>query len=809
MDGWIQDVRFAARSFVRYPGFTAAVIGTLSLGIAANVAIFTVVSGILIQPLPFERPHDIVILDQLNPNGFRASVSIPNYYDWSTRNRSFEAVAAFNPTNAPLTGPEGADMMKVDRVMGEFFDLLGVMPLLGRVISPADAEPGGEAIAVLTYGAWVRRFGADPAVLGQTVTLWNAPFEIVGVMPRDFAFGEDGIEAYVPLGLFSRALEWDTRSSGNGTMVVARLSPGVSIEAAQADMNRLAGEIEAEEGPEPGIGQIEVLTDWYVGEARLQIVLLMGAVVLVLLIACANVANLLLARGERRRQEIALRASLGAGRRRVARQLLTESLLLGGTGGLVGTVVGGLSVPVLVSILPAHLPAPMLDRVGVDPTVLLFALATSLATALVFGFVPALRGSGTDLVSALKGGRSSGGYGHNRVVMDALIAAEVGLSLILLVGAGLLIQSLSNLREVDKGFDEEGVVTLRFPVSTTEYTTQEEWLAFHGEFADRVRALPGVSHASSANLFPLSGSNWERGIAPEGGEDVEIREPVLYTIADVDYFGALGIEIVRGRGFTEADRLGSPLVTVIDEPMAEKFWPGENPIGKRVTYEVDEATGLIPIFRTVVGVAKHVRNYDLAAPSRVGVYSPIRQASNWGFTTYMVIRSQLDPGTVVSAVRAELRAMDPGVPIYLVRPLEAVVDARLSTETALQRLLAVFGALALILAFVGIYGVVSYSVAARRRETGIRMALGAQRASVLAALVGSGMRPTVAGAAVGLVGAWVLTRLLTTFLFGVTPLEPVVVSGALTVLLAAGGLAAYFPARRASRVEPGRVLRED
>ena len=555
------------------------------------------------------------------------------------------------------------------------------------------------------------------------------------------------------------------------------------------------------------------LAELSIGDVRTPIWILMGAVGLVLLIACANVANLLLVRGDGRRRELAVRSALGAGRVRVLRQLLTESVLLGLGGGAVGILLALGAIRGMVSSLPDDVPRMIVERIGMDSTVLSFTLALSLLTGLVFGLAPALRLVRPNLVATLKdGGRGASGQDRSRL-RSGLVIAEVGLSLMLLAGAGLLVKSLGELHDVDKGFDETNVLTTRIPVPDSKYDTEEKWRAFFTELTERAKALPGVEYASVSQIFPLSGSSWETSISPEGIDpfDSDNRDSVLYYIADVEHFDVLGIEILRGRKFDERDVVGAQLAIIIDETMAEKYWPGEDPLGKRITMEWERNDEeQLPIFRTVVGVAKHVRHYELEETSRIEAYLPFRQTPRWwGFPCYLMVRSNIDPAGLVAMIRSEVEAIDPDQPMMLVRTLTDIVDAQLSLYIAMRALLLIFSALALSLATVGIYGVMSFVVAERSREIAIRMALGAEAGQVLGMVCAQGVRLAAVGIVVGVVGALAVTWGLQGVLYGVGSTEWVTMLAVSAILGVVALSAAYLPARRATRVDPATVLRND
>ena len=818
MDTVFQDLKFVFRSFARRPGFTAAVLLTLGLGIGANTAIFSVVNGVLFNPLPFEAADRLVTPNVMSTQGFYISTSIPNYYDWKDRSRSFEAFGAYRGATAVLTGLDRPEVVRTRQVLGDFFEVLRVDAAIGRAITAEESEPGGPAIATVSHRFWENRLGSDPEVLGRTLTLSDQPFEIIGVMPEGFGFPSTTDDVYLPMGYFSETLAWNTRASSSGTRAIGRLLPGVSIEQAQIDLSRITQAIRESEDERAAAPELVSVSDLYVGDIRTPVWILMGAVGFVLLIACANVANLLLARGEGRQRELAIRAAMGAKRNRVIRHLLTESLVLGLSGGILGVALASLAVTAMVRSLPDTIPSFLTSRIAIDPTVLGFTFALALATGLIFGFVPAWRSSNPNLVSALKEGGRGGSSRGRQSMRSALVVAEVALSLLLLTGAGLLIKSLDELRQVDKGFDETNILTLNVPLSESRYSEESVWQAFQTELLQRVKALPGVEFAATSNIIPLGGNSWETGIAPEGVDpyDGDNRASVLNMIVHTEYFDAMGIPIIRGRGFTLADDAANPPVAIVDESLAERYWPGEDPIGKQVTMEwdMDDQPGLsegdVPVYRTIVGVAGHVRHYELQEPSRIEIYRPMLQANDtWGFSPFLIAKTATDPAALTQAIRDEITAMDADQPVLLVRTMTDVVESQLATFSAMRGLLVIFGALALVLAAIGIYGVMSYSVAQRVREIGIRVALGAQAGHVRWLMSKQSLRLALAGLALGLVGAVALTRALQSVLFGVGAAEPVTMVSVSVILLAVTIVATYVPAARATRIDPGIVLREE
>lgn len=816
MGTFLQDVRYAIRTLIARPSFAVVIIGTLGLGIGANTAIFSVVNGVLLRPLPVLEPDRLVRPDVIAPHtGFQISASVPNVRDWRERNRSFQTFGANAGRSRTLTGGDVPEVLETRIVIGDFFETLGVEPALGRVIRADETFEGAPAIAVLTHAFWQRQFGGRMDVLGQTLTLNGESFEVVGVMPPDFVFPYGTTDLFLPMGYFEQNLCWRNRDCSQGAWVVARLADGVTLEMAQQDMDRVQRELEAEQGEQVAGLRLVGLADQYVGEIRSRLWLLMGAVGFVLLIACANVASLLLARGEGRRREIALRTALGADRARVVRQFLTESLILAGLGGLLGLALAWIGVQAIVPLIADAIPSAVVDRIGLDPTVLLFTSGAVLAAGILFGLAPTLRASRTDLVRELKeGGRGSAGPSRQRM-RSGLVVAEVALSLVLLIGAGLMVQSLSRLRGVDKGFNEESVFTARVALPAFKYEDKEAVWGFFDRLLEGVSAEPGVLSASLSNIVPLAGNSWENRIWPEGvPRDRETADSFLFQMVSEGHFQTLQIPLVRGRGFTTGDRDGSTLAVVIDETMAELFWPGEDPIGRRVTFESGvsdrgEVEGE-PIYRTVVGVVRNVRHYELESPSRIQAYVPMAQSrGSWTRTMALMVRTSGDPALAAGWVRRALRAMDPDVPLADVQTLEQVVSSAMSSTVALGTLLTVFSVVALLLSAVGLFGLMSYTVMQRVREIGIHMALGANALDVVRSVSAQGLKLAVGGVIIGLLAAVGLTRTMTAALFEVDPVDPILYGGFALFLVAVVSVAAFVPARRATRVDPAIVLRED
>jgi putative ABC transport system permease protein len=811
-----QDLRFAVRMLRKRPGFTAIAVLTIALGIAANTSIFSVVNGVLLRPLPVAEQDRLVVPNVIAPSGFEISLSIPNFKDWREQSSTIESMGANASRSRTLTGGDRPQMVSTRIILGDWFETLGVAPILGRLIESDETWAGAEPIAVITHGFWQRHFGGSPDALGRTMVLDGETFTVIGVMPAEFVFPSADTDIFVPMGFYSERMCWENRGCSQGSWAIGRLADGTSIGSAQADLDRIAIGITEAEGEQQAVARLESLTDAYVGDIRRQMWILMAAVGFVLLIACANVASLLLARGESRRRETALRTALGAGQGRMIRQFMTESVVLGLTGGILGLALAWIGIRLLVPMLPADIPTVMQGNIGMDLNVLLFTFAAAALAGLLFGIAPAIRAARPDLNVELKeGSRGSVGKGRQRL-RSGLVIGEVALSLVLLIGAGLMIQSLGQLQKVDKGFKPENVFTARVQLPRIRYEDQAAAWSFYQEFIERVEALPGATSASLSQIVPLQGNSWENFIFPEGVEfEQENGRSVLYHMITPDHFKTLGIPIIQGRGFNLADREGAERVIVVDERMAEQFWPGENPIGKRVTYETEEVPddfeGDAPrLWRTVIGVAQNTRHYELESPSRVQMYVPIQQSGRgWTTSMYVLVKTPGDPLLITDLVRRELGLMDPDVPLTDVETMEGYVDQALAGSRAMGRLLTVFSAVALFLSAIGIFGVMSFSVVQRLREIGIRMALGAKAGDVVRMVSRQGLNLTLIGVALGLVAAFGLTRLMASILYGVSPADPVTFGGVAVFLVGVSFLATWIPAQRATRVDPVIVLREE
>jgi len=800
-----KDVRFGLRTLVKSPGTTLAALLALALGIGANSAIFSVVSGVLLKPLPYPEPDRLMIVMAKNPTaGFpRFSVSVPDFEDWRRLNRSFEGLVALRPGRFNLTGGDRPEALQGTRVSADFFRVLKMEPKLGRGFHAEEDRPGGERVVVLSDALWRRRFGADPKILGRPVMLDGESRLVVGVAAPGLDFPSK-TEIWMPL-----AMDAAPESRGaHYLMVLGRLKPEVSEEKAGTEMAGIAAQLERQyPDSNSGWGNLVIpLRELVVEDIRTALLILLVFVSFVLLIACADVANLLLARVAAREREIALRAALGADRVRLVRQMLTESLVLFLAGGGLGLLLAQWGTRALIALNPDGIPRSR--EVHLDGRVLLFTLAVSLATGLLFGLVPALSAAGRGLSDSLKeGGRGMAGGVRGRLVRDSLVLAQVALTLVLLVGAGLLIQSFSRLQAVNPGFRPEGALTVQMALPEAKYEEPARQVAFYQGVLERVRALPGVEHAGFLYPLPLSGRNMILAFSIEGRPDPPPNAVPSTNVraATPGAFPALGVTLRRGRLFDERDNEAGLPVLVINETMAARVWPGENPLGKRITF--DDRTDPKARWHTVVGVVGDVRHEALSEESGSEAYWP--QFQDPIPLATLVVRGPGDPALLTAPIREAVRAIDPDLPLDKVAPLDSVVAASLAQSRFKAVLLALFAGLALVLAIVGVYGVVSYSVAQRTHEIGIRMALGAHRESVLRLVVRQGMTKVLIGLGLGLLGAWYASRFLAGQIYGLSATDPLTFVTVPLALAAVALAANYLPARRATRVDPLVALRRD
>ncbi|MBI4503049.1 MAG: ABC transporter permease [Gemmatimonadetes bacterium] len=803
------EIRVATRALARRPGFTVTALLTVAIAVAANTAIFSVVRGVLLAALPFSRPAELVTIDVRSSQNHLISASVPNFRDWTAQNRSLRSTAAVAPWSMTATGNGPATALGVRVVLGDFFGTLGLEPRLGRLFNPGETEREQDPVVVLGYRYWRTTLGADPGVVGRPILLDARPYVVAGVLKEGEGFPNPEVSVYVPLGTIP-GLPWDDRRSSFGLEIIGRLRPETTVEQGRLDLARVGLQVKAANASDTALPELRSLTDYFVGDIRLTLWLLMGAVTLVLLIAAANVANLLLARAEERRQEMAVRTALGADRGRLVRQTLIESILLALAGGAIGAAgaVGGLSI--LLGLFADTLPSVARPRIQLNGQVLAFSLGLTILTGLLFGLVPALRASRVNLADEVKTRtRSSGGRDQLR---NGLVVSEMALAVVLLIGAGLMLKTIDRLRHADKGFDPSHVLSARVLLPSPAYDDTTRWSNFYSGALERLRATPGVTGAAVSQLVPLSRRSWERGIWPEGVPATPgTGQSVLFNIVSADYFRTLGVEVVKGRPFTESDREGAPLVAIIDESMTARFWPNHDPVGKRVTFEKTGGGHMgEPIYRTVVGVAKNVRHYELANPSRIQVYVPWVQRGFGGTPELAImIKTSGPPREMGTTLRRIVADLDRDVPVSDVRTVDDYVESGLSANRTLGDLLGTFAAIALALSAVGIFGVMSYTVAQRTREIGVRMAIGATRTEVLRWVTGRALLLAVLGAAIGLAAAAALSRVLAGLLYQVSPLDPTTFAGVAALLIGAALAAALVPAQRATSVDPVEALRQE
>ena len=803
----LNDLRYAVRMLAKSPAFSLIAILTLGLAIGANSAIFSVVNAVLLRPLPYPHSEQLVRVFGKQPQLDLAPNSPANFLEWKEENQVFERIGTYVGQGFNLLGGDKPERVIGARVSADLLQLLGVQPALGRFFTNDEDQEGRGQVVILSHDFWRSRFGGDPNTVRQTITLNDRPYTVIGVMPAGFAFPSTRTQVLVPVAF--NAAERKTRDT-NFIDVVARLKPGVSIEQARANMNAVARS-QAERYPKTntGIGVTLVsLQDHIVGDVRPMLVVLLGAVAFVLLIACANVANLLLARAATRQREMAIRGALGASRSRIVRLLLTESVLLAVVGGAVGLLLAIWSLDLLVSLKPANL--PRLAEIGVNRTVFLFILAVSVFTGLVFGVAPALQVSKMDLNEGLKESSRGGSDSPRRHRVRAfLVVSEVALSLVLLVGAGLMIRSFSRLLAVDPGFKADHVLTAFVSLPVSKYPKREEQTAFFDRLLERLRNVPGVSAAGIVTDIPLYGGS-STGFDVEGRPEAApgTRSMTDYRLINSDYFSAMGMKLVKGRAFSRYDTEAAPGVVIINETMAVRYFAGEDPIGRRLDLSGDPKD-----LREIVGVVADVRNYGVDAEVKPEVYVPFLQsAPNYlsGVVSAMtiVVRSAVEPTALATALREQVQALDKDQPVSEIRTMEWYLADSMSQRRFNMLLLGAFAGLALILAAVGIYGVIAYTVTQRTHEMGIRIALGAKGGDILWLVLGNAMATTLTGIALGLGAAFALTRLLRSLLYQVSPTDPFIFAAIPLLLVSVAVIATYLPARRAMKVDPIRALRE-
>lgn len=794
-----QDIRFSLRLLAKSLSFTLIAIFTLALGIGANTAIFSVVNAALLRPLPYKQAEQLVLVYTKTNKVARDSTAWPDLRDWQAQSRSFAALAAYVPQSVNLTGRTEPGRLVGGFVSADFFKLLGVEAAQGRAFLKGEDEKGAAPVAILSYALWRDRFGADPKLLGQTLTLNNQLFTVVGVTPEGFRAPYSDVEVWLPI-QYHPSFSSDRKMANLD--VFGRLNPGVTRAQAQTEMETIAARL-AQQYPETNKDRSVNITDLQallVEGLKRSLLVLFGVVVCVLLIACANVANLMLSRVIARQQEFALRAALGASRLQLVRQLLTESLLLSLMGGGLGLLLGVWGMDALAASSAANLP-PLVE-VKLDWVVFGFTLGATILTSLIFGLLPALRFSRLDLNDALKDGSRTAGAGRgSQRLRGALVVTQMALALVLMVGAGLMMRSFLNLRGVEPGFDARNVLTLEYRIPRNKYPEPEQQWRFHEQVVARVHALPGVEAAAAVGAIPHSGNFGGSGFTlPDRATPPAGQEPRAQTNrVDAHYFRTLRIPVLQGRVFTEQDQLKTAPVIVVNQTLVRRYWPNENPLGKQVRLLSPDVTA------SVIGVVGDVRHYSLDEPDLPQIYVAYAQQPH--IFASLAVRTAGDPLSLANAVREAIWSVDKEQPVWKIRTLEWLLQRSLGPQRFLLQLLGTFSLLALLLASVGIYGVLSYAVTQRTREIGIRAALGATGADILRLVLKQGVKLSLLGLSLGLLAALFLTRLMKGMLFGVHTTDPLTFAG-IALLLALVALAAcWIPARRAAKVDPLVALR--
>jgi putative ABC transport system permease protein len=814
MESLVSDVRYAFRTLWKSKGFATVALVTIALGIGANSAIFSVVNAVLLRPLPYPAPDRLVTLWTQFPAGGDPifAVSPAEYLDYRAESRAFAEMGAFSVGTSTVTGEGAAARIEVAATSASLFQVLGFRAHVGRLYTAEDDRPGNNQVAVLSHGFWLRRYGGTGDALGQSLVINGVAYEIIGVMAEGVKLPGATADVWVPFG-YDRAQITDR--SGHFLEVVGRLAPNATYGSAVAELEAILArwpDVYAGQhtpNPETHPMTLIALNDHLLGGIRPAMLVLAGAVGAVLLLACANVANLLLARGEGRSREIGLRAALGAGRGRISRQLLTESVVIAVAGGGLGLVLGKLGIDMLVRLEPGEI--PRLGQVGLDASVVAFTVALSVATGVVFGLLPSLKASRTDLTTILTSGGRSGGQGHDtRRTLSGLVVAQVALAVVLLIGSGLLLKSFAVLQRVDPGFTPDNRLAFDVGLAAADYPDMEAIMGFYGAVTEGVGALPGVTDVAVVRNLPLHLYSRQEGVQIEGkvNSENEGSYPIQYQGVSPEYFSVMGVPLLRGRVFDRTDRRGGPVVAVINETMARTYWPDEDPLGWRM----DPGFARDIDWITVVGVVGDVRQTDLAATVKPEMYVSLEQVPGgfgWIRSASVIVRTDLDADALSSSIRAVVAGVDEDVPVANLQSLKAVVAETLNEERFVMLLLAIFAGGALLIAAVGVYGVISFSVARRTQEIGIRMALGAPQRRVLGEIVSSGTRLAAAGAAIGVTLAFLSSRVLESQLYGVSVRDMFVFTTGAGMLLLVSLVASLVPAYRASRVDPNASLRTE
>jgi putative ABC transport system permease protein len=809
MEALWQDLRYGVRMLAKAPGFTVTAILTLALGIGANTAIFSFVYGVLLQPLPYRNPSRLIVLNETNPKVGSVSVSYPNFLDWRAQSHAFSQMAAVHDVGFNLAGVTQPENISGEAVSPTFLSMLGVRPYLGRDFDLSEEKAGTAPVMLLSYALWQSHLGADPNAVGRIITLDGRSFTIVGVLPPNFR-SVDKTDVLEPIGVWATKNPDATERGERGDLVViGRLAPGVTFARARAEMDGIAARLASEyplANDQCGV-KLQPIRDVFVGDMRPAILVLFGAVMFVLLIACANVANLFLVRGATRTKEIALRIAFGASPGRIIRQMLTESFVLALLGGVLGVAlaIGG------IRGMGRLIPADMLSgaAINLNGAVLLFAGGVVVLAAFIFGLAPAMHSTRPDVQSELKeGARTSTAGTQQQKLRAALAIAEISLAMVLMAGAGLMMNSLYRLLSVNPGFRTDRVLTMEMDLRTQQYATDSAIHNFWQQVLDRVRTLPGIESSAVGTVVPFTDNHNRGDITIEG-----MPQPRPgswphpdYHIVSAAYVRTLGIPLLRGRTFTDADNENAPLVGMINAKLAREFFAHEDPIGKRFTFGHATAANP-PKWITIVGLVGDTKLYGLENPARLEVYIPFRQDTASDMD--LLVKSALDPAALISSIRGVVASIDKNEPIFAISTMDQLRSDSVSTRRITLVLLGAFSGLALALATIGIYGVISYSVAQRIHEIGIRMALGAQHQNVLRMVLGQGGKIALAGIGTGIVAALALTRMMSSLLFSVNATDPATFAAGALLLAVVALLACYIPARRAMRVDPMVALRHE
>jgi putative ABC transport system permease protein len=790
-----QDLRYGARRLLKTPGFTLVAVLTLALGIGANTAMFSVVNAVLLRPLPFPEPERLMLVTAKGTSNF-SNFAAPDFRDLATQNHSFSQLGAYATSTFNLSGGSEPERINGARISTSLLPTLGVQPLYGRNLTAEEDQEGGQKVALLSYGLWQRQFGADQEVVGRQIRLDEQSYTIIGVLPPELNFPADK-ELFVPLALDARAL---TNYEGYFLTIIARLQAGVTRPQADAELATIIKP--GERGPRFEKLQVLGLQEALVGDVRTMMLVLMGAVLFVALIACANLANLMLTATARRQKEIAVRLSLGAGRGRVVRQFLTESLLLAGLGGIAGLLLAYWAMTLVNAMLPGTI--PRIGKIGIDGWVLGFTSALTVTAGLLFGTLPALRASQTALTETLKAGsRTLGGSLGSRRLRASLIVSQVALTVVLLTGAGLLIKSFMRLQQTQLGFRPERVLTARVALPRSAYSTPQHRQNFARRLLEEVQKQPGMQEAALTSSLPFATGNPSYGILMDDQEQGFSGMPTAhFRSVSSDYFRVMGIPLLEGRELTDADHERAPMVVIINETMAKRYWPNANPIGQRIKETSNDRT-----WREIVGIVGSVRHRAREEEPRPEMFVPCDQVP--AVTLNVVVRTQAEPVNFGAALYGAVASIDANLPVFEVRTMEERLFDSVAQPRFRTTLLGVFAGLALVMAVVGLYAVMAFSVAQRTHELGIRTALGAQRRDVIGLVLGQGVKLAGIGIGLGLIGAWALTRVLTTLLYEVKPTDPVTFLGVPVLLMAVAILACWIPARQAARVDPLVALRHE